>query len=969
MRSLGVCVCLCNALLKFGNGTRASRRTSLTLAIPTWGMKHEILLQVNLEKSSQHRAISESPFGTLSAAVEFDGSLLASGNATMSLPFRKEQLREHISYANVDPNGTESKAISNSTPESSPNSGEKDLFAWSFELVGWQKLSRRQVTNVYMGCLIILGGLFVLVGNCWLQFINTKKTDSDVPLDTWKTSFSGLPQNQLAQVGTPREILESPNSPLTPDPHLSRTLAESLTPDYSKTYRVLGEDVVRDEVLCDYVFVMPLKGNSHAHFHVSGGARVIRLNWDVQVDGLACAKAVFMSANKSHLWTEQELEERFSTEMTSEEYQNTVRKLLAETFTGRHFGLMLTSDPSADHDEIFVKLSIPRHNNTIDRYAGNLSYHMPLNDASYKRINKKVKKDADLNLTRAFAEFFPEHKDSFEPFREIDYVRLLKARLDKYINLNALCSQGVVTEHFVPHNYTEVQAMCELWANVWTWYRIPTHDNDDKIRNYFGEEVAWMFVWNVHYVRWLCFPASCSALVYFRMLLPTVLQHEIAVAFAVMMALWSTLFNTFYDRREKRIMHRWGMHDYTPLATLFARNDYKKGQQESWTVLGISLLGDVLALLTVAGTVGGIVATDRWTKDSWWTHSLLMTAQILLIDIWWRNVSLLIVQWENHEHQDKWLRSWTRKMFCIRLFNNLYPFLYVGFFKEHYTEKGCKPFESCLDELSWDLLSYFAARILKEVLQNMWRLGVLRVQIISETWRGINTPVARFTHTYLELQAKALPYNDVVKMNDWIEQVLTFAFVACFSVVLPAISFVALLTSLLRTRLVAHRNALYLRRPLPRGSRGIEAWREMLVLTEVVAVVINLGFAIFVMKPLCDLPLDQKCVIFFIAEHLILAVKVTCKTKFPTVPRDVEKIDRSCKGVVRRSFIDIRRHPVDCQVVQVVDDVPNIGPNAFGGRNSSMRRESTRSNFESTRHSTLIPHIEHSVSMREDDGT
>merc|ERR1719375_54365 len=107
--------------------------------------------------------------------------------------------------------------------------------------------------------------------------------------------------------------------------------------------------------------------------------------------------------------------------------------------------------------------------------------------------------------------------------------------------------------------------------------------------------------------------------------------------------------------------------------------------------------------------------------------------------------------------------------------------------------------------------------------------------MIHESFTAMTTPAARFTHTYLELQAKALPYNDIVKMNDWIEQVLTFALVACFSVVFPAISFVALLTSLLRMRIIAHRNALYLRRPLPRGSRGIEAWRDMLVFTEVIA--------------------------------------------------------------------------------------------------------------------------------------
>eukprot|EP00746_Dinoflagellata_sp_MGD_P141322 gnl/MRDRNA2_/MRDRNA2_74444_c0_seq1.p1 gnl/MRDRNA2_/MRDRNA2_74444_c0~~gnl/MRDRNA2_/MRDRNA2_74444_c0_seq1.p1 ORF type:complete len:951 (+),score=113.85 gnl/MRDRNA2_/MRDRNA2_74444_c0_seq1:99-2951(+) len=923
----GLCICalLFIAPSKVIQRGCATQGAISMLAVGTEGLKHDILLQVNLEKSSQHEIISESQSGTFSAAVEFDGRLSAGENLSAPLSVLDEQRSGKISHASFDPNVTELDPESNSTLKVSPNSTEVS----PFDSV---TLSRKQVTDAYLGALIVLGGISILVGNFLLEKRSKDNTGSQ-HVDSWSASFSGKPQSEIAK--EINALAETPRSRKA----ISEALADSLTPDYTNTSTILGEKVVRDDQLCDYVLVMPLKGTSRANLHVSGG-HFMRLDWDYSVDGLAKAKEVFMSPNKANLFTEEELQERFSSGMTSEEYHDAIRKLLAETFTGRHFGLSIGADPSADHDEIFVKLSVPRHNGTIGSYAGNLSYQMPLNDATYERIGKGIKMDADENYIRAFTEFFPEHQDIYESFREIDYVRLLKARLDKYLNLTALCNQGVVAAHFSPHNYTEVRAMCETWANVWKWYRIPTHDNNDKIRNYFGEEVAWMFVWNVHYVRWLCLPATIGALMYFRIFLPVFLHNEIKIAFAVLMAIWSTLFNSFYDRSENRIQHRWGMHYYTPMASLFSRNDFRPQLKDSWTLIAISFLGDVLGLLTLGMTVGGMVVIDRLVDKTWYGHSFLITAQIILIDIWWRNVSLLIVQGENHEHQDKWLRSWTRKMFIVRIFNNLYPFLYVGFFKEHYTEKGCKPFDSCLDELSWDLLSYFAARILREVGANMLRLGVLRLQMIHEAWRGLNTPAEQFVHTYLELQAKTLPYNDVVKMNDWIEQVLTFVFVACFSVVLPAISFVALLVSLLRTRIVAHRNANYLRRPLPRGSRGIDAWRDMLFLTEVVAVVINLGFAIFVMKPLCDLPLDQKYVMFFVAEHLILAVKLTFKNKFPTIPSDVEKIERSCKSIVRRSFIDLRRHPVDCDVVQFVDDIPSIGPNAFGGRNSTLRRDS-----------------------------
>merc|ERR1719387_595760 len=106
------------------------------------------------------------------------------------------------------------------------------------------------------------------------------------------------------------------------------------------------------------------------------------------------------------------------------------------------------------------------------------------------------------------------------------------------------------------------------------------------------------------------------------------------------------------------------------------------------------------------------------------------------------------------------------------------------------------------------------------------------------------------TYTYVEVQSKAWSYDKVMLVDDWTEQVLTFSFVACFNVILPAISLIALLANLLETRLVAYRNACFLRRPLPAGAKGIGAWRQMLVLIEMIAVIVNLGFAIFILTPL-----------------------------------------------------------------------------------------------------------------------
>merc|ERR1719359_2482574 len=94
---------------------------------------------------------------------------------------------------------------------------------------------------------------------------------------------------------------------------------------------------------------------------------------------------------------------------------------------------------------------------------------------------------------------------------------------------------------------------------------------------------------------------------------------------------------------------------------------------------------------------------------------VLISFQILVLDRCWRYASKFVVSLENHRSERKWLESWVRKLFPVRLFNNLYPFLYIGFFKQ-FTREGCPQtqdgnFEGCISELETDLITYFLLRV------------------------------------------------------------------------------------------------------------------------------------------------------------------------------------------------------------------------------------------------------------------
>jgi hypothetical protein len=68
------------------------------------------------------------------------------------------------------------------------------------------------------------------------------------------------------------------------------------------------------------------------------------------------------------------------------------------------------------------------------------------------------------------------------------------------------------------HNYTEIHNLAEYSTLVNT-YTSPLETRDVKklnrvIKNMFGEDVGYYYVWVSHYIKWLIFPAILGLLLY-----------------------------------------------------------------------------------------------------------------------------------------------------------------------------------------------------------------------------------------------------------------------------------------------------------------------------------------------------------------------------------------------------------------------------------------------------------------------
>merc|ERR1711865_688176 len=86
--------------------------------------------------------------------------------------------------------------------------------------------------------------------------------------------------------------------------------------------------------------------------------------------------------------------------------------------------------------------------------------------------------------------------------------------------------------------------------------------------------------------------------------------------------------------------------------------------------------------------------------------SLLITVLIRCLDFLWEQVARRVVMWENHRTKQSQRDALAVKLFWMKLFNWMYPYIYIAFMKE--VVAGCGK-KGCIPELQKSLAIFFAS--------------------------------------------------------------------------------------------------------------------------------------------------------------------------------------------------------------------------------------------------------------------
>eukprot|EP00927_Polykrikos_kofoidii_P019633 TRINITY_DN19207_c0_g1_i1.p1 TRINITY_DN19207_c0_g1~~TRINITY_DN19207_c0_g1_i1.p1 ORF type:complete len:805 (-),score=131.38 TRINITY_DN19207_c0_g1_i1:111-2483(-) len=447
--------------------------------------------------------------------------------------------------------------------------------------------------------------------------------------------------------------------------------------------------------------------------------------------------------------------------------------------------------------------------------------------------------------------------------------------------------------------------------------KAPSFAQADWICDYFGEEVAFLFGFIVMNSRLMLFPAVGGCVMIFRVFAGSIaLQRVIQTGFAFVVSIWAAWHCQALVRREHAWTYHWGARaeDQGAVAVVkvasWDRNldTFQRGHICGWMRVQLwKFLGSVSMIAMLVAVIVGIGIIQYIRKDMlrhpngtfgqfayflfFPLHSLvrkllnstepengaetaaemgsslgalLITVQIRIFDFVWDMFARYAVKQENHRTYRDLSDALVYKLFAVKLFNLMYPFMYIAFIKE-WAEGGCKVEgqSGCIVELQQTLAMLFVSNATIDVIFAgiSWLKCICTLKAEQKEASGCIT--------FLMVQRSMEEPWDV--LDDMLVFVSQFVFVCCFTIAWPFLPVAALIYNFFMSKVYMLRRIFLQQRNFPHcADSGV--WKDIMKACNFFSVFVNTGLAVFAMRPIKDLPIIERAACFIGIEHGLAAV-------------------------------------------------------------------------------------------------
>eukprot|EP00475_Leptophrys_vorax_P017983 TRINITY_DN2456_c0_g1_i2.p1 TRINITY_DN2456_c0_g1~~TRINITY_DN2456_c0_g1_i2.p1 ORF type:complete len:707 (-),score=225.37 TRINITY_DN2456_c0_g1_i2:64-2184(-) len=520
----------------------------------------------------------------------------------------------------------------------------------------------------------------------------------------------------------------------------------------------------------------------------------------------------------------------------------------------------------------------------------------------------------------------PQHAGSV--FRQVDRLKLIVSIMEAPVKLGGggLAIGDIKNEPgsflkacFPLHDENNREILLKKWSSWKNVIRQPLED----IRHYFGEDVALYFQFLEYYNRSLVIVAVLGLLFYVGGIAKLDFEHYYKAKgmwfFAIVMAVWGTLFIEFWKRIEATRRMIWGQ-------SKFEENEQTRPEfRGSWTRSPITgkleerfpwflkfvrqLVSQtviftyiICVIVCVVGVflLRGILVSNNVSNGKVWA-GIINSVQIQIFNVVYGKIAVWLNNFENHRTDTEYRDALIFKSFMFKFVNSYNSLFYMAFGQAHEKNPSlrCDYFptdnsNSCMYNLQVQLATVFISSI---VINNAMELGIPFLMNLyskmaqSKTASGDKAEAERLDalKTPAEKQYELSEYEST--LGDFDEMAVQFGYVTLFVVAFPLTPLFALANNVLELFVDSKKLITLTRRPEPRGAGDIGTWSDIFTTIGCVAIVTNVMVAIIAFEEweiVTGGDLATKLLIFLGAEHVIFLVRFGIQYCVPDVPGDVE---------------------------------------------------------------------------------
>ncbi|KAG0380408.1 hypothetical protein BGX24_008530 [Mortierella sp. AD032] len=562
-------------------------------------------------------------------------------------------------------------------------------------------------------------------------------------------------------------------------------------------------------------------------------------------------------------------------------------------------------------------------------------------------------KVADTNETEKLLQPVKERDQSLDVITESDRLRLISDLI------TTMPSEGGAGIHPSHHDYVESilplhdKAFNKAWIKSWSTKWLVNEDDLTRVKDHFGEKVAYYFEFLQYYLQWLAAPTALGIFIH-------TFGSSFSIFYGVFVIIWAAFFTETWKRREKELALLWKVRNVSK--TEMRRPSFKgtmtpdpvtgemvpffsPWQRWSRKLLGIPIvLGGALALTTVITAVFGIEVFLTIYYDGYLKEYLIYAPMVLYslaipnVAAICKSVSRQLTEYENYETHGSHEYHLMQKVFIFNALTSYMSILLTAYIYIPYGPQVISTFQAYG-------LSFSSAAIDPHMLQNRLKAFMITTQAISfatETivpWLTrrakvqavkIQKEVAEKLHreshdddalTVLEDSEEVKKFLKRVKKQvdlpeydvneDYAEMVLQFGYVSLFSVIWPLTGLCAFINNWVELRSDAAKISYNARRPIPSRTDTIGPWLDNLQHIAWFSSLTNASI-LYLFHGTIDsansshtprLGLGMLLFTLLISEHAYLALRMVVGLILDSIPTKAELEVRKQEFGVKRSWL------------------------------------------------------------------